>query len=72
MIKWGLEAILSPDTFAFEHGDVFEASLSNLFQFSVNIGQELVLFVLGEGATGFASLNFRDSVDSALHTFDFE
>ena len=72
MIKWRLKAVFSSDTFAFEHCDVLEASLSNLFHFSVNIGQELVLFVLGEGTASFAALNLGNGIDSALHTFDFK
>lgn len=72
MVKWRLKAVLSPDAFAFEHSDVFKAPLSNLFQLCVNIGQELVFFVLGEGAAGFAALNFGNSVDGALHSFNFK
>ena len=59
------------DTFAFEHGNVLESALSNLFKLSVNIGQKLVLLVLSQSASCLA-LDFGDCVDRALHAIDLQ
>ena len=71
MLERSLETILSADTFALEHRDVFESSLSQLFQFSVDIGKQLVLLFFSKGTTCFTFALWH-GVHSSLHAIDFQ
>ena len=71
MFQRSLEAVLAMDTLALQHSDVFESALTDLFKFSVSIGQKLVLLLLGKCSTGFAA-HFRNRVHSTLHAIDPE
>ncbi len=59
------------DSLTFEHGNVLESALSNLFKLRVDIGQKFVLLVLSQSASCLA-LDFGDGVDGALHTVDLQ
>ena len=71
MLQRRLEAVLAVNSLALQHRDVLESSLPDLFELSVDIGEQLVLLVLRESAAGLP-LDLGDGVHRPLHTVDLE
>ena len=71
MLQRRLEAVLAVNSLALQHRDVLESSLPDLFELSVDIGEQLVLLVLRESAAGLP-LDLGDGIHRPLHTVDLE
>ena len=69
VLQWGLKGILSTDTLAFEESNVLESAFANIFEFSVDVGNELVFVFGGECGPGLFALG--NGVESSLHAVNF-